>query len=103
MKNDTFEQTKDDASDRGDASVEASDFEAFPENLETPQAGMVLLTERVARLARICERLARDNQALSEELAELRAERDALFEKNEQSRARIEAMIVRLRSLEQTS
>ena len=95
MENDIF--------DRDDASAEVSNFDDLPENPETPQTGMVILTERVERLARICERLARDNQALSEELAELRAERDALFEKNEQSRARIEAMIVRLKSLEQTS
>ena len=95
MENDIF--------DRDDASAEVPNFDDLPENPETPQTGLAVLAERVERLARLCERLAWDNQALSEELAELRAERDALFEKNEQSRARIEAMIARLRSLEQTS
>lgn len=95
MENDIF--------DRDDASAEVPNFDDLPENLETPQTGLAVLAERVERLVRLSERLDRDNQALSEELAELRLERDALFEKNEQSRARIEAMIVRLRSLEQTS
>jgi cell division protein ZapB len=95
MENDIF--------DRDDASAEVSDFDDLPENPETPQTGLAVLAERLERLARLSERLDRENQALCEQLAELRLERDALFEKNEQSRARIEAMIVRLRSLEQTS
>lgn len=95
MENDIF--------DRDDASAEVSGFDDLPETPETPQMGLIVLAERVERLARLSERLDRENQALCEQLAELRLERDALFEKNEQSRARIEAMIVRLRSLEQTS
>jgi uncharacterized protein (TIGR02449 family) len=95
MENDIFDQD--------DASAEASSFDELPDSLETPQTGLIILAERVERLARFSEYLTRENQALREQLAELRAERDALFESNAQSRARIEAMIVRLRSLEQIS
>jgi len=98
MENDTFDGNF----DKHDASVGVPDFDALPESPEPPERGLAILAERVERLAGLGERLAEENQALREELAELRAERDALFDKNEQSRARIDAMIVRLRSLEQT-
>ena len=99
MNNDTFEETF----DKDGVLVEISSFDGLSEAPETPETGLAILAERVERLARLGEYLARENQALREQLAELQAERDALFDKNEQSRARIEAMIVRLRSLEQTS
>lgn len=98
MENDTF--------DKNDGLAEVSSFDDLPEILETPEipeTGLAILAERVERLARLGEHLTRENQALREQLAELRAERDTLFESDQQSRARIEAMIVRLRSLEQTS
>jgi uncharacterized protein (TIGR02449 family) len=43
--------------------------------------------------------LLRENQALREQQASLQIERDILRDKNEQSRARIDAMIVRLKGL----
>ncbi len=95
-----------DAFDKDNGVAEVSSFDDLPETLETaeiPEVGLAVLAERVERLARLSERLTRENRDLREQMAELRAERDALFERNEQSRARIEAMIVRLRSLEQTS
>ena len=98
MENDTF--------DKNDELTEASGFDTLTGTLEipwVPETGLGILAERVTQLARLCERLAWENQALHEQVADLRVERDALFERNEQSRARIEAMIVRLRSLEQTS
>lgn len=70
---------------------------------ETAIAGLAMLAERVDRLLRFHEDLERENQALRERNEALRVERDALHDRNEQSRARIEAMIVRLRDLEQTS
>ena len=70
---------------------------------ETATSGLAILAERVEQLMHYCEQLLRENQTLYEQKAELRAECDELREKNEQSRSRIEAMIVRLKSLEQAS
>ncbi|HPF57880.1 MAG TPA: TIGR02449 family protein [Candidatus Competibacteraceae bacterium] len=64
---------------------------------------LAILAERVERLVQLCEQLTQENQELHEQMTVLQAERDLLYDKNEQSRSRIEAMIVRLRDLEQTS
>jgi len=69
---------------------------------ETAGSGLAILAERVEQLIHFCEKLMFENNALRDKQAELRAECDELHEKNEQSRSRIEAMIVRLKSLEQT-
>lgn len=68
---------------------------------ETAATSLAILAERVEQLMRACERLLQENQALREQEAALRTECDSLREKNEQSRSRIEAMVVRLKSLEQ--
>lgn len=81
------------------ALAETGDLDHIP---ETPIADLVMLAERVERLIRLCERLTDENRVLREQNGTLQAERDTLHEKNEQSRARIEAMIVRLKGLEQT-
>lgn len=78
--------------------VEAETCDPIP---ETAVAGLMILSERVERLARLCARLAQENQTLREQQAALQAERDILREKNEQSRVRIDAMIVRLKGLGQ--
>ncbi|CDH43453.1 TIGR02449 family protein [Candidatus Contendibacter odensensis] len=88
MKNDTFYQDE--------PTVEADAFDRMP---DTAATGLVLLTERVEQLARLCERLLRENQLLREQQAALQVERNLLHEKNEQSRTRIDAMIVRLKGL----
>jgi cell division protein ZapB len=82
------------------ASVELDDFS---NRSETAMTDLALLAERVERLVQRCEQLAWENQELREQTSVLQAERDALREKNEQSRARIDAMVVRLRDLEQNS
>ena len=82
------------------ASVELDDFNS---QSETAMTDLALLAERVERLVQRCEQLAWENQELREQTSVLQAERDALREKNEQSRARIDAMVVRLRDLEQNS
>ena len=82
------------------ASVESGDFDS---RSETAMTDLALLAERVEQLVQLCEQLAQENQELREQTSVLQAERDALREKNEQSRARIDAMIVRLRDLEQNS
>lgn len=64
---------------------------------------LITLDQRVDQLLALCERLTQENQVLRGQHDALAAERDALRDKYEHSRARIEAMIVRLKGLEQSS
>ncbi len=80
-----------------------AETESLDSVTETAASGLAILAERVEQLMRFCEQLSRENQVLREQRIELQAECDELREKNEQSRSRIEAMIVRLKSLEQAS
>lgn len=73
----------------------------FDSRSETAMTDLALLAERVERLVQLCGKLAEENRELREQTSVLQAERDTLREKNEQSRARIDAMVVRLRDLEQ--
>jgi cell division protein ZapB len=59
-----------------------------------------LLTERVERLVELTRRLADENRSLRTSQEQLIGERAALLTKNEQARSRVEAMILRLKSLE---
>jgi cell division protein ZapB len=52
------------------------------------------------RLLELCQRLAEENRSLRVSQEQLSAERANLMAKNEQARSRVEAMIARLRSLE---
>ncbi len=60
-----------------------------------------LLEQRVDALISRCARLEAENQMLRQSQDALTAERAALLEKNEQARSRIEAMISRLKAMEQ--
>jgi cell division protein ZapB len=55
---------------------------------------------RIDRLLEMCHRLAEENRSLRQSQEQLSAERSNLLAKNEQARSRVEAMIARLRSLE---
>jgi len=55
---------------------------------------------RVDRLLEMCQRLAEENRSLRQSQEQLSAERSNLLAKNEQARSRVEAMIARLRALE---
>jgi cell division protein ZapB len=69
---------------------------------ETPAsaiASLALLAERVEQLTQLCQRLARENHLLRQQQTALQTERDSLREKHQQSRARIDAMVVRLKGL----
>ena len=55
---------------------------------------------RIDRLLELCQRLAEENRSLRLSQEQLSAERSNLLAKNEQARSRVEAMIARLRSLE---
>lgn len=60
-----------------------------------------LLASRVQELGERCQRLAEENRSLRTQQETLTGERAALLAKNEMARSRVEAMIARLRSLEQ--
>lgn len=58
------------------------------------------LEVRVEELIRACTQLKDENKTLRATEEELRQEKARLLEKTEQARARVEAMIIRLKSLE---
>ena len=58
------------------------------------------LAAKVEQLADLCRRLGEENRILRQSQDQLIGERAQLLSKNEQARSRVEAMIVRLRSLE---
>ncbi|RNF85877.1 TIGR02449 family protein [Montanilutibacter psychrotolerans] len=59
------------------------------------------LTARIDELAECMRRLGEENRSLRQQQEHLAGERSALLAKNEQARTRVEAMIARLKSLEQ--
>ncbi len=59
------------------------------------------LEVRVDELIALCERLEDENRALRAKHASLLRERAHLIEKNESARTRVEAMILRLKTMEQ--
>jgi cell division protein ZapB len=61
------------------------------------------LEERVDALVRVCDQLQDENKSLKQRQDVLTAERANLLQKNEQVRARVEAMIGRLKAMEQGS
>lgn len=58
---------------------------------------------RVDELIRVVERLHEENRSLQQKQEALVSERAALLQKNELVRTRVEAMISRLRAMEQSS
>ena len=61
------------------------------------------LEKRLDELVVICKQLQEENQSLRQRQDTLMAERATLLQKNEQVRGRVEAMINRLKAMEQTS
>lgn len=61
------------------------------------------LEERVDALVRVCDQLQDENKSLKQRQDVLTSERATLLQKNEQVRARVEAMIGRLKAMEQGS
>ena len=58
------------------------------------------ISGQLDRLLEMCHRLSEENRSLRVSQEQLTAERANLLAKNEQARSRVEAMIARLRSLE---
>ena len=61
------------------------------------------LEQRVDALVKVCDQLQDENKSLKQRQDVLTAERAGLLQKNEQVRARVEAMIGRLKAMEQGS
>lgn len=59
------------------------------------------LEDRLDDLVKICNQLQTENKSLKEKQETLSKERATMVQKNEEVRARVEAMIVRLKSMEQ--
>jgi len=59
------------------------------------------LEKRVDALVQVCDQLQDENRSLKHRQDTLTAERANLLQKNEQVRARVEAMIGRLKAMEQ--
>ena len=64
---------------------------------------MVALEKQVDELLKTCERLVHDNTALQKKLKRLNSERDTLLNQKEQAKSHVEAMISRLKSMEDNS
>ena len=62
-----------------------------------------LLEQRIDDLIRLCGRMDQEIRVLKTAERTLRDERSQLLRKNEDARSKVEAMIMRLRSLEQES
>jgi len=61
------------------------------------------LEKRLDELVDICKKLQEENVSLRNRQDMLTAERASLLQKNEQVRGRVEAMITRLKAMEQAS
>jgi len=59
------------------------------------------IEDRLDDLVKICNQLQTENKSLKEKQETLSRERATMAQKNEEVRARVEAMIVRLKSMEQ--
>ncbi len=59
------------------------------------------LEKRVDALVQVCDQLQDENRSLKQRQDTLTAERATLLQKNEQVRTRVEAMIGRLKAMEQ--
>jgi cell division protein ZapB len=58
---------------------------------------------RINELIHTCERLKEENRLLRERQGNLNDERLSLMKKNDMARAKVEAIVTRLRALEQTA
>ncbi|MEZ5521759.1 MAG: TIGR02449 family protein [Dokdonella sp.] len=68
---------------------------------EPMQNTVAEIAARVDQLVELCRRLSEENRSLRQSQEQLASERAGLIARNEQARARVEAMIGRLKSLEQ--
>lgn len=65
------------------------------------EANLEVLSDKIDRLIKYCAQLETDNSALRELQEDWHQERSQLMQKNDLARNKIEAMIGRLKALEQ--
>lgn len=70
------------------------------EQTRSHEQDLKALEFRVDELIQLCHQLKGENQALRDQQGNLMSERASLMEKNEMARSRIEAMIMRLKTME---
>jgi cell division protein ZapB len=66
-----------------------------------PLTTLAEISAQVDQLVELCRRLSEENRSLRQSQEQLSNERAGLIARNEQARTRVEAMIGRLKSLEQ--
>lgn len=77
-------------------------IEPMADNINTVfELELKRLEQRVDALVKVCDQLQDENRSLKQRQDTLTAERANLLQKNEQVRARVEAMIGRLKAMEQ--
>ena len=94
--------------DRGNLAIDSVRMRVYigpmAENLNSNfEHELKRLEQRVDELVRVCDQLQDENRSLKQRQDILTAERANLLQKNEQVRARVEAMIGRLKAMEQGS
>lgn len=65
------------------------------------EQSLLAIGDRLDRLVELCRTLQDENRSLRHSQEQLASERSQLLARNEQARSRVEAMIMRLKSLEQ--
>jgi len=71
-------------------------------DLTTSEQELARLEAHLAELLKLCGTLREENHSLRQRQEHLIAERASLIEKNELARNRVEAMITRLKAMEQS-
>lgn len=74
---------------------------AAPTEKSLTEQALAALEQRVGELADHCARLREENHGLRRQLQQLQQERGSLLEKHELAKSRVEAMIHRLRAMEE--
>lgn len=73
----------------------------FDGHMTDPQ--MKILTRKIDDLIQLCSQLDQENRLLKSNASDWRVEREQLIEKTNMARNKVDAMITRLKSLEQES
>jgi cell division protein ZapB len=69
--------------------------------MSTHEQSLLAIGDRLDRLVELCRTLQDENRSLRHSQEQLASERSQLLARNELARSRVEAMIMRLKSLEQ--
>ncbi len=87
----------------GPAPIVPTTFGATQARVRMSDDALKKLEEKIDQLIGLCEQLNRENRALKEENLGFQQERRDLIAKNDLARARVEATLQRLRSMEAAS